>query len=88
MNDTKSRVEGFEWSRVWALEESEWRDEIQNPFSVLSHFPFILIWKNTGDVCARLGTVRLATSMHVLRLTGEHEIPEERELVNDNHRHL
>ena len=30
----------------------------------------------------------LATSMHVLRLTGEHEIPEVRELVDDNDRQL
>ena len=85
MNDTKSRVEGFE---CWALEEREGGDEMQNPFSVLSNSPFILIWKNTGDMCARLGTVRLATGMHVLRLTGEHEIPEIRELVDDNDRHL
>ena len=64
------------------------RDEIQNPFSVFSDFPFILVCKNTGGVCARGGTGLLSTSMHVLRLTGEHEIPEKRELVDDNDRHL
>ena len=72
----------------WALEQSEWRDEIQNPFSVFSDFAFILVCKNTGGVCARGGTSLLAASVHVLRLTGEHEIPEERELVDNNDRHL
>ena len=72
----------------WAFKESDWRDEIQNPFSVFSDFPFILVCKNTGGVCARGSTGLLSTSMHVLRLTCEHEIPEKRELVDDNDRHL
>ena len=89
MKDTKSKGrEGFEWLRVWAFKESDWRDEIQNPFSVFWDFPFILVCKNTGGVCVRGGTGLLSTSMHVLRLTCEHEIPEKRELVDDNDRHL
>ena len=87
MKDTEAKVrEGFEWLRVWAFKESDWRDEIQNPFSMFSDFPFILVCKNTGGVCARGGT-SLLLSMYVLRLTCEHEIPEKRELVDDNHRH-
>ena len=39
--------------------------------------------------CARARRHRLlATSGNVLHLTGDHEIPEERELVDDNDRHL
>ena len=55
---------------------------------MFSHFSFVLVCKNTCGVYARGGTGLLATSMHVLRLTGEHEIPEERELVDDNGWHL
>ena len=89
MKDTKSKGrEGFEWLRVWAFKESDWRDEIQNPFSVFSDFPFVLVCTNTGGVCVQGGTALLATSMHVLRLTREHESPEKRELVDGNDRHL
>ena len=84
MNDTKAK--GFEWLRVWAFKESDWRDEIQN--LMFWDFPFILVCKNTRGVCARGGIGRLSTSMHIPRLTCEHEIPEIRELVHDSNRHL
>ena len=89
MKDTNLRgQERFEWLRGGALQESEWRDEIQHPSGVNSGIPFVMVCKNTGGVCAREGTGLLTTSMHVLCLTGEHEIPERGELVDDNDRHF
>ena len=71
-----------------AFNESDKRDAKQNPVSVFWDFLFILVCKNTGGVCARGGTGLLSTSMYVFRLACEHEIPEKRELVDDNDRHL
>ena len=89
MKDTKSKGgESFAWLCVWAFKESDWRDEIQNPFRVFSGSSFIPVCKNIGSVCALGSTGLLSTTMHVLRLTGEHEIPEKRELVDDNNRHV
>ena len=87
---TSKGREGFAWLRVWAFKESDRKDEIQNPVSVVSDVPSILVCKNTGVVCTRGSTGLLSTSMRVLLLTvgGEHEIPEKRELVDDNDRHL
>ena len=72
----------------WAFNESDRRDGIQNPVSGFSELSFIMVCKKTGGVCVRGGTGLLSTSMHVLRLTCEHEIPEIRELVDDNDWHL
>ena len=69
--------------------ESDWRDELQNHFSVFRDFHFIPVCKSTGGVCARGATGLMSTGMHGLCLTiGEHEIPEKRELVDDNDRYL
>ena len=89
MKDTKSNGrEGFAWLQVWKFKECDWRYEVQNPVSVFCDISFILVCNNTGGVCARAGTGLLPTSMHVPRLTCEHEIPEKRELVDDNDRHI
>ena len=62
--------------------------KIQHPFSMFSDFPFVLVCTNTGGVCARGCRSELATNLLILRLTGEHEIPEKRELVDDPDCHL
>ena len=72
----------------WALGESECRNKIQNPFRTFSDFALVSVCKNTGGICAQGDTSLLATSMHVPHLTGEHEITEKRELVDDNDRHI
>ena len=43
--------EGFGWLRVWASEEREWRNEIQNLVSTFPDIYFALICENTGGVC-------------------------------------
>ena len=71
-----------------ALEESEWINEIQNPLSTFSDNSFALIYKHTCGVWALGGKSLLATAVFILHLTGDHKIPEIRELVDDNDRHL
>ena len=61
---------------------------MQNPFGTFSDISFDLIYKHTGGVCARGGRGQLATSIPILHLTGEHEIPEIRELVYNIERYL
>ena len=70
------------------MQESEWRNEIQNLVSMFPDINFALICK-TQAVRAR-GETEVCWQPVILvpHLTGEHEIPEKRELVDDNERHL
>ena len=47
---------GFGSWRAWALAESEWMNEMQNPFGTFSDISFTLIYKQTCGVCVRART--------------------------------
>ena len=74
--------------RVWALEGSEWINEIQNLFSKFSNICFALICKTHRRFVPEELEVYWQPVYSFYILTGEHEIPEKRELVDDNDRHL
>ena len=65
---------------------------VEVSLNVVDQFPvlwdFVIIGATLQTVCTRGCRSLLATSILILRLTGEHEIPEIRELVDDIDRHL
>ena len=74
---------GFEnWKRVSG------EMKIKNPFNMFSDIAFALICKKHRRRERAGGRILLATSMIITRLIDEHKIPQIRELVDDNDRHL
>ena len=43
--------EGFGWLQVWASEEREWRNKMQNLVNTFPDIHFALICENTVGVC-------------------------------------
>jgi len=89
---------GFGHWKVVSGEMKKKKEKIKNPFSTFSEFAFALICnththththkrcgaREEAEVCWKQTT----KTLFIRHLTGDHEVPEKRKLIDCNERHL